>query len=81
MKISSCFVLKSECYTYFHVFLHAPPSEMAPYCRKLRAPRVTLGENMFQALVDPPNISNEDHDNEGDEFVQGTYGNSLTNVA
>jgi hypothetical protein len=37
--------------------------------------------NIFQALVDPANVSNEDHDNGGDEFMEGTYGNCLINMA
>jgi hypothetical protein len=35
----------------------------------------------LHALVDPPNISNKDHDNGGDESAEGTYLNSLANAA
>jgi hypothetical protein len=31
--------------------------------------------------VDPPNISNEDHDDRGDESMEGMYLDSLANVA
>jgi hypothetical protein len=35
----------------------------------------------LQALVDPPNISNEDYDNGGDESAEGMYLNSIANTA
>jgi hypothetical protein len=54
---------------------------MAPCHRQLHAPHVTASENVFPALVDPPNVSNEDHDDGGDEFTEGMYGNSLANLA
>jgi hypothetical protein len=81
MKISSHFIVTSEFYAFLHAFLHTPSCEMAPRHRQLNAPCVTPSENTFQALVDPPNVSNEDHDDGGDEFAEGTYGNSLANVA
>jgi hypothetical protein len=36
---------------------------------------------VFQALVGPPNVSNEDHDDGGDAFTEGIYGNCLANLA
>jgi hypothetical protein len=54
---------------------------MARRCRQLCAPHVTPSENTFQALVDPPSHRNAVLDNGGDEFLEGTYGNSLTNAA
>jgi hypothetical protein len=73
--------MKSEFYALFHAFLPAPRREMAPRHHQLRAPRVTASGNALQALVDPPNIRNEDHDDGGDESMEGTYLNSIANAA
>jgi hypothetical protein len=54
---------------------------MAPHHCQLHTLHVTVLENALQALVDPPNISNEDHDDGGDEFIEGTYVYSLENQA
>jgi hypothetical protein len=73
--------MKSDFYALFHAFLPARHREMAPCHRQLCAPCVTASENTLQALVDPPNISNEDHDDRGDESTEGTYLDSLANTA
>jgi hypothetical protein len=54
---------------------------MAPRHRQLHTPCITASGNALQALVDPPNISNEDHDDGGDESVEGMYLNSIANMA
>jgi hypothetical protein len=73
--------MKSAFYVLFQMFLAAPCHEMAPHHRQLCAPHITASGNALQALVDPPNISNEDHDDGGDESMEGIYLNSIANAA
>jgi hypothetical protein len=53
---------------------------MAPCHCQLRTPLITLSENVFQALMDPPNDRTDIPDDRGHEFLAGMYEDTVTNV-